>query len=196
MNQGMYTQVECRDRFVIPYTLDGASRHDRVLQEILDRQKDVLAEDTWDRSDETFDSAEERQDVFDTIVDGKTAKYPHVLVSEFYLYDDVGWRDETALEMDIARFDRKNRTVYCIETTGKNLASVRESDKEQKKDVIRQEALDKGMDRIDRLQRYMDRVGWAVAGEIAAYYQHGKQGRTDVEVYEYDPMTDMEDVNG
>ncbi len=175
------------DTFTVPYTM-GGSRHDRVLQTILEREQNTRTAYTWDRSNETFDSTKERVNVFEQILQGDNDQYPLVLVSEFYLYEDAGWREQTAIELDVARFDRETRTVYCVETTGKNLESVRDvDDTTEKKAVIREEALQKGKERIDAVNRYMNRFGWEAAGEIAAFYQHGKTGKTDVEVYEYIP---------
>lgn len=178
------------DVFTVPYKLEG-SRHDRVQEQLLKRQPDTQEGDIVDRSDETFASAQEYQQAFQDIVSGRPYD-SQVLVSDFYLYDPtVQWRDETAIELDLARFDPETRTVYCIETTGKNLESVQDADEPaEKKKIVKQEAWEKGLDRINRLQEYMSRFGWRVEGRVAAFYQDGKESAAEVEIYTYTPEVD------
>lgn len=189
----MHTELETaqerrepEETFSIPYALKG-SRHDRVLGLLVDQQRERFPDELQDKTDASFDSADAYMQFFENIVGKKRYDASQVMVSEFYLFDpSVTWRDETAMEVDIACFDLEKQTVYCIETTGKNLECV-EREEQDRKQVVRQEALAKGEDAIDRLQDYMSRFGWDVNGHIATFYQHGKLGRTDVELYRYAP---------
>jgi hypothetical protein len=195
-------RMDPEQTLTVPYTLEG-SRHDRVLDELLTREQNTYADCLIDRSEETFDSAAERQQVFDDIITATAYSRPHVLVSEFYLYDDAGWRDETAVELDIARFDRDTQTVYCIESKGRNLESLQADDDElnaftadtvhdlttaEKEQLAVQKAVDAGTAVLDDVQDYMNRFGWTVDGMVAAFYQYGKTGETRVELYPYTPV--------
>lgn len=191
----MHHPQQPEESFSIPYTLDSNSRHDRVLKKMLDREQNNAV---VDKTDESFDSATDYVDLFERIVaDGQYQD--QVLVKEFYLYDpQVEWRDQTAIELDVARFDPDAQTVYCIEPKGRNLESlhltgeeldrydvegVEELSTDEKKRIIVEKALKEGEDTIERLQEYMDRFGWQVKGQIAAFYQYGNRGETEVELY-------------
>lgn len=194
-------QMEPEQTFTIPYRLEG-SRHDQVVDRLLEQEQAVYADQTVDRSDETFCSAADRQQAFNEIIDPQDGDAPHVLVSEFALYEDAGWRTEVAVELDIARFDRAAQTVYCIESKGRNLESLQVDDDEladfdagtvddltmtEKKEVAVTKAVQDARASLDSVRDYMERFGWEVEGLIAAFYQYGNQGRTAVELYPYTP---------
>jgi hypothetical protein len=193
--------MEPEQTFTIPYRLEG-SRHDQVVDRLLEQEQAVYADQTVDRSDETFCSAADRQQAFNEIIDPQDGDAPHVLVSEFALYEDAGWRTEVAVELDIARFDRAAQTVYCIESKGRNLESLQVDDDEladfdagtvddltmtEKKEVAVTKAVQDARASLDSVRDYMERFGWEVEGLIAAFYQYGNQGRTAVELYPYTP---------
>lgn len=186
--------------FTLPYRLEG-SRHDRVVDRLLEQEQQAYPDQTVDRTGETFCSAAERRRAFNEIITAQ-ADVPHVLVSEFSLYDDAGWRTEAAVELDIARFDRDTQTVYCIESKGRNLESLQVDDEEleyvdagsaaelttaEKEQIAVKKAIEDATTSLDRVQDYMDRFGWEVDGLIAAFYQYGNKGRTAVELYPYTP---------
>jgi len=193
--------MEPEQTFTIPYRLEG-SRHDQVVDRLLEQEQAVYADQTVDRSDETFCSAADRQQAFNEIIDPQDGDAPHVLVSGFALYEDAGWRTEVAVELDIARFDRAAQTVYCIESKGRNLESLQVDDDEladfdagtvddltmtEKKEVAVTKAVQDARASLDSVRDYMERFGWEVEGLIAAFYQYGNQGRTAVELYPYTP---------
>lgn len=195
------------DVFTLSYDMEAGSRHNQVLDRMKEQEKQVLPAASY-RDGTEFGSAEEYIAFFHRIIDTGAAGSGErsVVVSEFYLYDATGWRDETVTEVDVARFDRETRIVHCTESKGRNLEHIDIEEERQhypdliaeledanagrtaiRKAITRQKALAEGREALDRLQRYMDRFDWEVTGRVAVFFQHGNRGNTEVELYLYSP---------